>query len=133
MGYNPRTIVFKYEKFETLTQANEILGLKLEHKERILLDYKRKSDEEEIRWKDNNNVGGFIKGLIKDGLKEEAVFAVAHVLKNDFPKTEIPQLIVDIHAYGSLAAARSRLKRFYEGETDLLSETLKDLVINNNQ
>lgn len=133
MGYNPKNIVSIYKKFSSLTEANETLDSKLQQKESMLRHYVRKSDEEKDRWKDHDNVIEIIKRLVKDGLNEEHIFEVAHVLRNDFPQTEIKQIIEDIRTYGSIAAARLRLKRVYEGEAGLISEILKDFVIINKQ
>lgn len=132
MGYNSRTIISAYENFENLTKANEKLDLRLEQKERILEDYALKVDEEELRWEEHIKAVETIARLIKDGLREEDIFAVAHVLRNDFPKNEVPKLIEEIRKYGSLAASRSRLRRYYEEETVSLSEILKDLAANTN-
>lgn len=45
---------------------------------------------------------------------------VVHVLKNDYPKKDIDQLIQDIRTYGGIAAARWKLQRQYEAETELI-------------
>lgn len=54
--------------------------------EEILQHYRRKSDEEEARWKGYGNAFEIFTRLIKDGLKVEDIFMVVHVLKNDFPE-----------------------------------------------
>lgn len=118
LGYDPKMIVSKYEKFESLTKANEKLEAKLQELEEGLRLYRSKSDEEEHRWKDNGNAIQILSRLIRDGLKDEDIFLVAHVLKNDFPQSEIKQLIEDIRTYGNIAAAKLKLKREYEAETE---------------
>lgn len=118
LGYDPKMIVSKYEKFESLTKANEKLEAKSQELEEGLRLYTSKSDEEKLRWKDHGNAIEILSRLIRDGLKDEDIFMVAHVLKNDFPQSEIKQLIEDIHTYGNIAAAKLKLKREYEAETE---------------
>ena len=48
---------------------------------------------------------------------------VVHVLKNDFPQSKIKQLTEDIRTYGNIAAAKWKLKRAYEAETEFLLES----------
>ena len=89
--------------------------------EEILQHYRRKSDEEEeARWKGYGNAFEIFTRLIKDGLKVEDIFMVVHVLKNDFPQSEIKPLTEDIRTYGDIAAAKWKLKREYEAETEFL-------------
>ncbi len=118
LGYDPKIIVSKYEEFESLAKANEELKAKLRESERIQQHYRRKSDEEEARWKDHGNSFEIFTRLIKDGLKEEDIFMVVHVLKNDFPQSKIKQLTEDIRTYGNIAAAKSKSKREYEAESE---------------
>lgn len=120
VGYDPKNIVSEYENFESLTKANEKLDKKLRELEKLLDQYKRKSDEEEARWKDHGNAFEVFNRLIKDGLKAEDIFMVAHIVINDFRQDHIKQMIEDIRTYGSIAAALGKFKREYEGETEFL-------------
>ena len=123
MGKDPKIIVSKYEEFESLVKANEKLKAKFRESERILRHYRRKSDEEEARWNDYGNAFEILTRLTKDGLKAEDIFMVVHVLKNDFPQSKIKQLTEDIRTYGNIAAAKLKLKREYEAETEFLLES----------
>jgi hypothetical protein len=123
MGKDPKIIVSKYEEFESLVKANEKLKAKFRESERILRYYRHKSDEEEARWNDHGNAFEIFTRLIKDGLKAEDIFMVVHVLKNDFPQSKIKQLTEDIRTYGNIAAAKWKLKREYEAETEFLLES----------
>ncbi|MDP9211464.1 MAG: hypothetical protein M3N27_05675 [Thermoproteota archaeon] len=114
MGYDPKTIVSKYEEFESLKEANEKLETKVQESEKLLEHYKRMSDKEEARWKDHHDAFEIFSRLIKDGLKEEDIFMVVNVLKNDFPQSKIEQITEDIRTYGNIIAAKVRLKREYE-------------------
>jgi len=120
LGYDPKIIVSKYKEFESLVKANEKLKAKFRKSERILRYYRRKSDEEEARWKDHDNAFEIFTRLIKDGLKAEDIFMVVHVLKNDFPQSKIKQLTEDIRTYGNIAAAKWKSKREYEAQTEFL-------------
>ena len=130
MGYDPKVIVSKYEKFESLTKAIEKLEKKLGESTAVLQRLRHKSDEENARWKDYDNAFEIFNRLVKDGLKEEDILMAAHVLKNDFPQNEIKQLIEDIRTYGNVATAISILRREYEGNTEFLSDILKNLISN---
>ena len=123
MGYDPKIIVSKYEEFESLAKANQKLKAKYLRAEKILRHYRHKSDEEEARWKDHGNAFEIFTRLIKDGLKAEDIFMVVNVLNNDFPQSGIEQLIEDIRTYGNIAAAKWKLKREYEGESEFLLES----------
>ena len=118
LGYDPKIIVSKYHEFESLAKAIEELKAKLRESESILQHYRRKSDEEEARWKDHGNAFEIFTRLIKDGLKAEDIFMVVNVLNNDFPENGIEQLIEDIRTYGNIAAAKWKSKREYEGESE---------------
>lgn len=120
LGYDPKNIVSKYEKFESLIKASEKLEAKLRESEEALQHYRHKLDEEEIRWKDHGNAFEIFTRLIKDGLKVEDIFMVVHVLKNDFPKSEIKPLTEDIRTYGNIAAAKWKLKREHDADTESL-------------
>lgn len=111
LGLDPKIMLSKYENFESLTKEIERLEKKLQEWEKLLQHYRLKSDEEEARWKDYDNYFEVFTRLTKDGLKPEDIFMVAHVLKNDFPKSEIKQLIEYILTYGNLAAAKLKLER----------------------
>ena len=123
LGYDPKIIVSKYEEFESLAKANQELEAKLRESERILRHYRRKSDEEEARWKDRGNAFEIFTRLIKDGLKVEDIFMVVNVLKNDFPQSGINQLIDDIRTYGNITAAKWKSKREYEAESEFPLES----------
>jgi len=123
LGHDPKNIVSKYEDFESLTKANEKLDKKLRESEKLLEQYRRKSDEEEARWKDYGNSFEVFTRLIKDGLKVEDIFMIAHIINNDFPQCEIKQIIEDIRTYGNIATAKGKLKREYEGETEFLFDS----------
>ncbi|HVE36655.1 MAG TPA: hypothetical protein VNA18_00510 [Nitrososphaeraceae archaeon] len=115
LGYDPKIIVSTYEEFESLVKANEKLKEKLRESEKLLQHYRRKSDEEEARWKDYGNAFEIFTRLIKDGLHVEDIFMVGYIINNDFPQGQIKQLIEDIRTYGSISAAKEKLKREYEG------------------
>ena len=117
MGYDPKIIVSKYEEFGSLEEANEKLETKVQESEKLLEHYKRKSDKEEARWKDHHDAFEIFSRLIKDGLKEEDIFMIVNVLKNDFPQGKIEQITEDIRTYGNIIAAKLRLKREYEAES----------------
>ena len=118
MGKDPKIIVSKYEEFESLEKANEELKAKLRESEEILRQYRRKLDEEESRWKDHGKAFEIFTRLIKDGLKDEDILMAVNVLKNDFPQNGIEQLLEDIRTYGNISAAKSKLKREYEAESE---------------
>jgi len=118
MGYDQKIIVSKYEEFESLAKANEELKAKLRESERMLQHYKHKLDEEKARWKDHGNAFENFTRLIKDGLKDEDIFMAVNVLKNDFPQSGIEQLLEDIRTYGNITAAKWKLKREYEAESE---------------
>ena len=123
LGYDPKIIVSKYEEFESLAKANQELEAKLRESERLLRHYRRKSDEEEARWKDRDNAFEIFTRLIKDGLKVEDIFMVVNVLKNDFPQSGIKQLLEDIRTYGNITAAKWKSKREYEAESEFPLES----------
>ena len=123
MGKDPKIIVSKYEEFESLVKANEELKAKLRESETILKHYRRKSDEEEARWRDHGNAFEIFTRLIKDGLKVEDIFMVVNVLKNDYPQSGIEQLIEDIRTYGNITAAKWKSKREYEAESEFPLES----------
>jgi hypothetical protein len=118
LGYDPKLIVSKYEKSESLTKMNEKLEAKLQESEKALESYRNKLDEVEATWKDYGNAFKIYNGLVKDGLTDEDIFMAVHVLKNDFPKRDREQLLQDIRTYGSIAAARWKIQRGYEAETE---------------
>jgi Bacterial regulatory proteins, luxR family. len=118
LGYDPKVIVAKYEESESLIKMNEKLKAKLQESEKALESYRSKLDEEQARWKDYGNSFEIYNSLVKDGLSAEDIFMAVHVLKNDFPKRDVHQLIQDIRTYGSIAAARWKLQRGYEAETE---------------
>ena len=120
LGYDPKIIVSKYEQFESLVKANKKLKAKLQESEKVMQHYRRKSDEEEIRWKDHDDAFVIFTSLIKAGLKAQDIFMVVHILKNDFPQSEIKQLTDDIITYGNIAAAKWKLKREYSADTESL-------------
>jgi hypothetical protein len=66
--------------------------------------------------KDYGNAFEIFTRLIKDGLQVEDIFMVGHIINNDFPQGQIKQLIEDIRTYGSISAAKEKLKREYEGD-----------------
>jgi hypothetical protein len=123
LGYDPKIIVSKYEEFKSLVKVNEKLKQKYLEAERMLRHYKHKLDEEEARWKDRGNAFEIFTRLIKDGLKVEDIFMVVHVLKNDFPRSEIKQLIEDIRTYGNITAAKWKSVREYEEKSDFFLDS----------
>jgi hypothetical protein len=118
LGYDPKVIVAKHEESESLTKINKKLEAKLQESENALVSYRSKLDEVQARWKDYGNAFEEFNSLVKDGLSAEDIFMAVHVLKNDFPKRVVHQLIQDIRTYGSIAAARWKLQRGYEAETE---------------
>jgi antirestriction protein len=118
LGYDPKVIVSKYEKSESLTKMNEKKEAKLQQSEKILESYRSKLNEVEARCKDYENAFKVFNSLVKDGLSNEDIFMAVHVLKNDFRKMDREQLLQDIRTYGSIAAARWKLQRVYEAETE---------------
>ena len=116
MGYDAKDIVSKYEDFESLKKANEKLDKKLRESEKLLEHYRRMLVKEETRSKGQHIASEVFARLIKDGLKAEDIFNVAHILNNDFPQGEIKQLIEYIRTFGSIAAAKAKLEREYEHE-----------------
>ena len=123
LGYDPKIIVSKYHEFESLAKANQKLKEKCLEAEEMLRHYKHKLDEEEARWKDRGIAFEIFTRLIKDGLKAEDIFMAVNVLKNDFPQNGIEQLIDDIRTYGNITAAKWRLKREYEVESEFTLES----------
>lgn len=122
MGYDPKAIGSSYEKFESLTKEKERLEKRLQEYEKVLRYYNRKSEEEKIRRKDNGVALQIFTRLIKNGLKEEDIFVVANILKNDFPESAIEELQGYLRDYGSMSAALLKKKREYESETDSFFE-----------
>ena len=120
MGYDPKVIVSKYERFMSLTKANKKLEARLQEKEKALKDYKRKSDEEEGKWKDYGNSFETFTRLIKAGLKEKDIFTAVEILKNDYTQDKTNQLLEDIRTYGSISAAKSKLERELQDEDQYL-------------
>ena len=118
LGYDSKVIVSKYEKSESLTIMNEKKEAKLQQSEKALESYRSKLNEVEARCKDYENAFEIFNSLVKDGLSNEDIFMAAHVLKNDFRKMDREQLLQDIRTYGSIAAARWKLQRGYEAETE---------------
>ena len=117
LGYDPKVIVSKYEKSESLTIMNEKKEAKLQQSEKALESYRSKLNEVEAGCKDYDNAFEIFNSLVKDGLSNEDIFMAVHVLKNDFRKMDREQLLQDIRTYGSIAAARWKLQRGYEAET----------------
>jgi hypothetical protein len=118
LGYDPKVIVAKYEKSESLTKMNQKLEAKLQQSEKALESYRSKLNEIEDRFKDYDNAFEIFNSLVKDGLSGDDIFMAVHVLKNDFLKMDREQLLQDIRMYGSIAAARWKLQRGYEAETE---------------
>jgi hypothetical protein len=118
LGYDPKVIVAKYEKSESLTKMNQKLEAKLQQSEKALESYRSKLNEVEDRFKDYDNAFEIFNSLVKDGLSGDDIFMAVHVLKNDFLKMDREQLLQDIRMYGSIAAARWKLQRGYEAETE---------------
>jgi hypothetical protein len=119
LGYDAKVIVSQYAKLESLTKANEKLNRRLEGKVRELEIYKRKSDEEQARWKDYSKAFEIFIRLVKDGLKEEDIFTAVHILNNDFTPDRIKELLEELRTCGSIPAVKLKLKREYE-DNDLL-------------
>lgn len=120
MGYDPKVIISKYKQFESLIKATEKLKVKLQEEEKLLQEYKRKSNEEGVKWKDHDNAFKMFTRLVKAGLKAEDIFTVAQIVINDYTRDKMNQLIEDIRTYGSIHAAKSKLKRESEEEDDFL-------------
>jgi hypothetical protein len=119
LGYDPKIIVSRYEEFESLAKANQKLREEYLEAEEKLRYYKHMLDEEEARWKDRVKSFEIFTRLIKAGLKDEDIFMVVDVLKNDYPQSGIKQLKEDIRTYGNIAAAKWKLKREYEADFEL--------------
>lgn len=118
MGHNPKIIVSQYEKFLSLTKANQRMEKRLQESENVLQQYSRKIEEVKAKWKDYGDAIESFTRLIKNGLQEDDIFAVANILKNDFPHKGIEELQKDLREYGSMEAALLRKKREYEAETE---------------
>lgn len=101
-----------------MIKATEKLKVKLQEEEKLLQEYKRKSNEEEVKWKDHGNAFKIFTRLVKAGLKAEDIFTAVNILKNDYTSAKIKQLIEDIGTYGSIHNATSKLKRESEQEDD---------------
>jgi hypothetical protein len=114
LGYDPKAIVTLFGKSENLIETIEKLEIKLQEMEDVLESYRRRKSEEESRWKEHDNAFEKFKGLIKDGLKVEDIFTVVHVLKNDFPNMDVPQIIKEIKTLGSIEAVRLKRQRILE-------------------
>lgn len=117
LGYDPKAIVAAYDKSESLIKENEKAETKLQEAEKMLESYRVKLQEQKTSWGDNYAALEMFKSLLKDGIGSEDILMAIHVLKNDFTKKDIDQLIKEIGTYGSIAAARSKLQRQYEAET----------------
>jgi len=126
LGYDPNAIVAAYNKSESLIKENETAETRLHESEKIE-SYERKLEEQKARWADDYDAFEMFKRLKRDGLSGENVFMAVHVLKNDFTKKDIDQLMQDIRIYGSIAAARSKLQRQYEAETGTMLQNLDDV------
>ena len=118
LNYDPKDILSKYERIESLTKAIEKLNLEFQSSEKTLESFRRKQKEEESKWKDYDNAFEIFTNLVKDGLRPEDIFICVHILKKDFPERAVSQLIEDILTYGSLAGALSRLKREYDAKIE---------------
>lgn len=116
LWYDPKAIVAAYNQSESLIKENETAGTRLHESEKILESYERKLEEQKARWADDYDALEMFKRLKRDGLSSENIFMAVHVLKNDFTKKDIAQLMQDIRTYGSIAAARWKLQRQYEAE-----------------
>ena len=123
LGYDPKIIVSKYDEFNSLTKASEKLKKDMGELEVVLRSYRRKSDEEKVKWKDHGIAFEIFTRLVRDGLKNEDIFMVAHILNNDFSRSKIKKLIEDIRTYGSIRAAKSKLKRGYEEDDEFSFES----------
>lgn len=117
LGYDPEAVVAAYNKSENLLKENETTETRLQELEKTLESYEIKLEEQKASWADHYDAIEIIKSLLRDGICSEDIFMAVHVLKNDFTKKDIDQLIQDIRTYGSIAAARSKLQRQYEAET----------------
>ena len=118
LNYDPKDILSKYERIESLTKAIEKLNLEFQSSEKTLESFRRKQKEEESKWKDYYNAFEIFTSLVNDGLRPEDIFKCVHILKKDFPERAVPQLIEDILTYGSLAGALSKLKREYDAKIE---------------
>ncbi|MDW0209176.1 MAG: hypothetical protein QOC42_05185 [Nitrososphaeraceae archaeon] len=118
LNYDPKDILSKYERIESLTKAIEKLNLEFQSSEKTLESFRRKQKEEESKWKDYYNAFEIFTSLVNDGLRPEDIFKRVHILKKDFPERAVPQLIEDILTYGSLAGALSKLKREYDAKIE---------------
>lgn len=118
LNYDPKDILSKYERIESLTKTIEKLNLEFQRLEKTLESFRRKQKEEESKWKDYDNAIEIFTSLVKDGLRPEDIFKCVHILKKDFPERAVSQLIEDILTYGSLAGALSRLKREYDAKIE---------------
>ena len=109
-GFDPKVIVSKHEEFVSTTEEIKRQKTILREFEKIMRHYQRKQDEEEAKWEDHGKAFQSFTDLKRDGLKDEDILTVVHIIKNDFPQRTIKQLIEDIRTYGNIAAAISKLK-----------------------
>ena len=120
LGYDPKVIVSKYEAVERLTSAIEKLKVKLQKLEEIHESYRRMQKDQETEWKGHFDTIKILEALIKDGLRKEDIFTAVHLINQDFPKSNMSQIMEDLRTYGSLAAAAWKLERERDAENEVL-------------
>jgi len=128
LGYDPKAIVSLFGKSENLTKTIEKLEIKLQEMEDMLEFYIKRKNEEESRWNENQNAFEKFNSLIKDGLSAEDIFTVVHVLKNDFPDMDVPQIIKEIKTLGSIQAVRLKRQRILETTSGWMLDTPADII-----
>jgi hypothetical protein len=129
MGYDAKVIVSNYDRLESLTEANKKLDKRLRESENQLQYYSQKLKLKKALWKDYDKAFNNFNRLVQNGLKEEDIFSVADILKNDFPQHAIEELRTSIRVYGNIAATLSRIKRDYEEKTgESFEETEQNIL-----
>jgi hypothetical protein len=111
LGYDPKLIVSKYERVQTLTSAIATLELRLQKSEKVLKSYSHIIKDEENRWKGHFDTIRTFEDLMRAGLRKEDIFTTVDLIKRDFPGNSISHIFKDLHTYGSLAAATWKMER----------------------
>jgi len=114
LRYDPKVIIAKYEKSESLMKMNEELESKVKESENVLEYLRKRVDEEKAKLKDYES----FNCLLKDGLSSEDILNAVRAFKDDFPEWEGNELIIDDCTYPSLMEAKWKLQRQIEAQTD---------------
>jgi hypothetical protein len=99
-----------------LELAIKKLESKMKRYEKVLEDLYRKRIDEKRNLANHYDAFEGFKKLVESGLKPEDIIIVSYVLKNNFTRETVSQLVEDIEKYGSIAAARAKLERAYPNE-----------------